>query len=69
MNRPYRYYSVYNRKTDLPVFVHGTSVECMRAMGVRPRTFYSYVSHNQRKSRICKYEIIGEDPEEDVSYD
>ena len=69
MSRQRKYYSVYNRKTEMPVFIHGTSDECMRAMGVKPRSFYSYVSHNLRNSRDCKWEIIVEGPEEDGNYD
>ena len=58
---PYKYYSVYKRRTDTPVFIHGTSSECMRAMGVTQATFYAYVSHNRLGSRVCKYEIIVEE--------
>ena len=54
---PYKYYSVYGRKTDLPVIIHGTSLECMRVLGVSQATFYCYVSHTRNGTRKGKYEI------------
>ena len=63
--RPYRYYSVYNRKTNMPVFIHGTTSECCASMGVTVNTFYHYVHRNKTGKWYCKYEIFVEDREED----
>jgi hypothetical protein len=60
----YKYYSVYDRKTDTPVFIHGTAVDCAKAMGVKVGTLYHYVSRT-RKGTDCKYDIFIDDPEED----
>ena len=63
--RPYRYYTVYLRKTDMPVIIHGTSRECMQAIGVSMATFYCYVTHTRNGTRKCKYEIYV-DEDDDV---
>lgn len=61
--RYYVYYSVYNRKTDAPVFIHGTMPECIAVMRVKPATFYHYLVRN-RKGTKCKYDIFKDDTEE-----
>lgn len=65
MGRSGKYYSVYNRKTDMPVMIHGKIEECMRIMGVSKATFYIYATHTRNGSRKCKYEIYVDDQEED----
>lgn len=60
----YKHYSVYERKTDLPVVIHGTTSECMQAIGVSRSTFYSYVSHTKNGTRKCKYEIFPDEEDE-----
>lgn len=60
-----QYYSVYDRKTDQPVIIHGTAPECAKAMGVTRNTFYHYVTRNNTGFMPCKYEIFVDDPEED----
>ena len=64
--RQYKYYSVYNRKTDFPVIIHGTTSECMRIMGVSQATFYCYVTHTRNGTRKCKYEIFVDREDEDA---
>ena len=44
---PYRHYSVYNRKTDEPIVIYGTSIECAKVMGVTMTTFYIYVTRTR----------------------
>ena len=63
--RRFKYYSVYNRKTDEPVYIHGTSAECIKAMGVTLSTFQNYVTRNNTGFKPCKYEIIVDEEEED----
>ena len=65
MPGPRKYYSVYNRKTDLPVFVHGRASECCEAMGVTRATFYHYRTRNKTGFLPCKYEIIVDDEEDE----
>lgn len=36
-------YSVYDRKTEMPVMIYATSKECAEAMGVTLHTFYRYI--------------------------
>ena len=61
----YKFYSVYNRKTDEPVYIHGTARECAEAMGVKVNTFYNYVHRNKTGKLYCKYEIIVDDKEDE----
>ena len=55
-------YSVYRRSDGLPVFIHGTRVQCAKAMGIQMKSFDSYASrdrHNKPK-RIRKWIIVQE---------
>ena len=61
----YRYYSVYNRKTDEPIFIHGTAVRCAEAMGVKKSTFYQYVTRMRKGEYRKKYDIVEEGREVD----
>ena len=59
-------YSVYNRRTDMPVYIHGTAAECSAAMGIGVKTFYTYILRARKGCPHKKYEIfIDEDDEED----
>lgn len=58
------HYSVYRRKTDMPVVIHGTVWECLKVMGVSQATFYCYVSHTKYGTRKCKYEIFIDERDE-----
>ena len=60
-----RYYSAYNRRTDEPIFIHGTAEVCARAMGIQVRSFYQYVTRMHRGTYIGKYDIIEEGREVD----
>lgn len=60
----YKRYSVYVRKTDLPVIINGTTSECLRVMGVSRATFYCYVTHTRHGTRKCKYEIYEDEEDE-----
>jgi hypothetical protein len=64
--RFYKYYSVYDRDTDMPILIHATAKECYEAMGVSPSSFYSYVSHSNRGTRKNKYIIYVDEDEEDL---
>lgn len=56
----YNYYSVYNRKADEPVYIHGTARQCSKAMKVKESTFYHYINRNRTGRQRCKYEIFEE---------
>lgn len=54
----YKFYTVYNNKTDMPVIVDGTAKECARAMGFKTvGNFYSAVGH-ARKGVTKKWTIL-----------
>ena len=59
-----KYYSVYRRKTDMPVIIHATIDECMKIMGVSKATFWCYTSHTKHGTRKCKYEIFVDEDDE-----
>lgn len=65
MGRNGNYYSVYRRKTEMPVIIHATTQECIKIMGVSLATFYCYASHTRHGTRKCKYEVYVDDSEED----
>lgn len=62
----YKYYSVYRRKTDMPVIIHARSSECQRVIGVSQSTFYCYVTHTRNGTRKCKYEILVDEDDDNV---
>ena len=55
------YWSVYRKKDDKPIFIHGTQEECAKAMGIKTSSFKAMAS-NQRNGKRCgsrsKYEIV-----------
>lgn len=61
----YRYYSVYDRRTDEPVFIHGTADVCASAMGVKLSTFYQYITRMRKGEHRKKYDIVEEGREVD----
>lgn len=64
---PHNYYSVYNRRTDQPVIIHGMARECIAATGLTSSTFYTYVTHTRQNSKKKrKYDIfVDEEDDED----
>jgi hypothetical protein len=62
---PYRYYSVYERRTDKPVVIYGTAKECAKVMGVTMTTFYIYVTRTRKGFGKRKYDIYVDDSEEE----
>lgn len=61
---PYKRYSVYDRRTDMPVVIFGTSRECMDALRVTAETFYTYVTRSNNGVRNRKYDIYVDELEE-----
>jgi hypothetical protein len=62
-----RRYSVYDRRTDQPIVIHGTAHHCAAVLGVRLKTFYVYISRARkgRPGAPQKYEIFTDDEDED----
>ena len=52
-----KYYSVYNRKTDMPVIIHAKTDECLRVTGVSQATFYCYVTRTRNGIKNRRYDI------------
>lgn len=54
-------YSVYNKKTDMPVYIYGTAEQCAKAMGVKTVSFRAIHSKIKRGVRThLHWEIIEE---------
>ena len=60
------YYSVYARGTDRPIFIHGTTEECCKALGINSRSFYKQIWRARQGRPSQKYEIFIDEDEEDV---
>lgn len=61
----YKFYSVYDRDTEMPIIIHADSKECAERLGITELTFRSYVSHTKHGKRKGKYEIYLDDPEDE----
>ena len=61
----HKFYSVYNRYTDMPVIIHATAKEIREQLGITDQTFRTYVSHTKNGTRKDKYEIYLDDPEDE----
>lgn len=63
---PYlKMYSVYDKKTDMPVIVYATAKECAEAMGVCLCSFYRYLTRlREGKIHTRKWDIY--EDEEDL---
>lgn len=63
---PYRrHYSVYLRKTDEPVIIHGLASECAAAMGITKSSFYRYMCRDT-ESYGRKYEVFVDGLDEEL---
>lgn len=59
-------YTVYNRRTDLPVIIGGTARQCAAAMGITYGSFHTTYTKlkNGHKKASRKCEIFRDDPED-----
>ena len=70
--RPFaKLYSVYDRKTGLPLVICGTSEEVAKDLGIKRNSFY--IAIRREKLGLCqptKYEIFEDEPmtEEELAY-
>ena len=61
------FYSVYERGTDRPIFIHGTSRQCADALGIELDSFYKQVVRTRKDQAPRRYEIIIENSTEEDS--
>ena len=63
-------YSVYERGTDRPICIYGTSEQCAAALGIPVHTFYTYITR-QRSGRKApkKIEIFFDDIDDEEESD
>ena len=60
-------YSVYHKKTEVPLVVYGSSKVCAKAMGISLNSFYRYICRmrggkiNLRKWLVYEDEMDGEE--------
>lgn len=61
-------YSVYRRKTGMPVIIGGTYRECAAVMGITPKSFREIYSRFKNNSTTTghRWEIYRDDPDEDM---
>ena len=61
-------YTVYRRKTGMPVIIGGTAHECAAAMGITPKSFREIYSKFKNNSPTTghRWEIYRDDPDEDM---
>ena len=65
MSKLAKRYSIYDRKTDMPVVIYRSSKECAKALGIEVRTFYQYIAR-QRVGKPCvRYDIYEDELEEE----
>ena len=62
-------YSVYERGTDRPIYIHGTSEECAIALGISRRSFYTQVARTKKGHPPKSYEIFIDDTDEEDNYE
>lgn len=56
--KPYKLYTVYNNKTDLPVIVDGTAAECAAAMGLKNIGIFFNTVARVRSGYLKKWTIL-----------
>lgn len=64
VNAVNNYYTVYNRRTDLPVIIGGTARECAAVMKISLGSFHTTYTKlkNGNKRATRKWEIFRDDP-------
>ena len=69
--KKYPTYTVYDRRTDMPVIIGGTARECAAAMGISLGSFYTIYtkSKNGSAQATLKWEIFRDEPDEEEEND
>lgn len=60
-------YTVYDRRTDMPVIIGGTARQCAAAMGISLDSFHTIYTKlkNGSEKATQKWEIFRDEPEEE----
>ena len=53
-----KHYSVYNRRTDMPLIIHGTAAQCAEFLGITIKSFYSIVMRQRKGQEAKKIEVF-----------
>ena len=53
-----RKYSVYDRRTDMPIIINGTAEQCAARMGLKLNSFYRALMRQRGASSAVKYEVV-----------
>lgn len=65
-----RRYSVYDRRTDMPVVIHGTAAECAAGLGIKKNSFYRALMRQRSREGgpavAAKYEIIVDEDQDEL---
>lgn len=58
-------YSVYHKKTDMPLILYATAKECAEAMGIKRNSFYRYICRMRGgKINLRKWLVYEDEVEE-----
>lgn len=61
---PHKFYSVYDRHTDMPVIIHEPAKECAEKIGITLGTLRSYVSRTRKGNNRGRYDVFEDEIEE-----
>lgn len=65
-----RRYSVYDRRTDMPVVIHCTAAECAAGLGIKKNSFYRALMRQRSREGgpavAAKYEIIVDEDQDEL---
>jgi hypothetical protein len=62
-------YSVYHKENDQPLILYATAKDCAKAMGIKVKSFYTYIVRIRvGKIRMRKWEVY-EDEVDDLDDD
>ena len=64
-NIHHKFYSVYDRETEMPIIIHANAKEIRERLGITDQTFRTYASHTKNGTRSDKYLIYVDDLEDD----
>ena len=48
-------FTVYDNKTDMPIIVCGTALQCANVMGIAVNTFYNFATDNDSDLKKKRY--------------
>ena len=63
---PAKRYSVYHKKTEVPLAIYVTSKECAKAMGIKLNSFYRYICRMRGGKINLRTWLVYEDEMEEI---